>query len=274
MYLPLTFDYKYPFFRKVEKPVAEKSFLLSAKGKFSYTIAGKGEPIILLYGLFGSAENYSSVVSRLKDHYKLIIPDLPVHDLGMNISVSALTDHVHDLLELLQLDKVHLVGNSLGGHIALLYTLQHPEKVKSLTLVGSSGLFENGMGDTYPKRGDYDYIRQRAETTFFHPHIASKTMVDEIFETVNNRIKALHILYLAKSTIKFNLKDDLSNIKCNCCIIWGKQDRVTPPHVAKEFNKLIPQSSLHWIDQCGHVPMLETPESFNNILWNFLNGIK
>jgi pimeloyl-ACP methyl ester carboxylesterase len=75
----------------------------------------------------------------------------------------------HRFLELRDYKGVHLLGNSLGGHVAMVYLLKHPERTKSLTLTGSSGLFESGMGDTYPKRGDRDYIRKKTEMTFFDP---------------------------------------------------------------------------------------------------------
>jgi pimeloyl-ACP methyl ester carboxylesterase len=157
----------------------------------------------------------------------------------------------------------------MGGHIALLYTLKHPQKVTSLILSGSSGLYETGMGDTFPRRGDYNYIKKKAEITFYNPAVATKELVDEIFATVNSR-KALQILSLAKSTIHNNLEKELSKIKTDCCLIWGRNDVVTPPEVAIKFNKLIPHSTLEWIDECGHVPMLETPEAFNKLLDTFL----
>jgi len=168
------------------------------------------------------------------------------------------------------LKTFHILGNSLGGHIALVYSLKHPEHVKTITLTGSSGLFENGMGETYPKRGDYDYIKKKTELTFYDPATASKELVDEVFEIVNNRLKVLKIIYLARSAIKHNLGNELKNISAPVCLIWGKNDTITPPMVAEEFKKLLPNSELHWIDKCGHAPMMEVPEEFNSILGPFL----
>lgn len=264
-----TFQTTYPFVKWYEPHHTSEEFAIKTKGKFLYADEGNGEAIILLYGLFGSVNNYKTVIRHFKTTHRVIVPILPIYDMGIHVSVSALTDYVAGLIHLLALKQVHVVGNSLGGHIALLYTLQNPENVKSLTLIGSSGLFENGMGDSYPKRSSYEYIKNRAETTFYKPETASKELVDEIYSTVNNRIKALQILYLAKSTIRYNLKSELHKINCPCCIIWGKQDAVTPPCVAEEFHQYIPHSSLWWINHCGHVPMLETPDEFNSILSNF-----
>jgi pimeloyl-ACP methyl ester carboxylesterase len=168
------------------------------------------------------------------------------------------------------LERVHLLGNSLGGHIGLVYTLKNQDKVHSITLTGSSGLFENGMGETYPKRGDYDYIRKKTELTFYDPNVATKELVDEVFSIVNNRLKALKIISLARSAIKHNLGDELQEIHRPTCLIWGKNDTITPPMVAEEFKKLIPTAELHWIDKCGHAPMMEVPSEFNGILMAFL----
>jgi 2-hydroxy-6-oxonona-2,4-dienedioate hydrolase len=230
---------------------------------------GQGEPIILLYGLFGSARNFDPLIQHLRQNYRVIVPLFPFYENGISVSIFSLTQFLHELTEALQLDRFHLLGNSMGGHIALLYTLKYPEKVKSLILSGSSGLFENGMGDSFPRRKDYDYIRRKAELTFYDPATASKELVDDIYETVNSR-KVLQILSLAKSTIRNNLEKELSGIQSACCLIWGRNDTITPPHVATDFQRLIPHSQLFWIDQCGHVPMLETPEKFNAILDLFL----
>jgi len=248
-----------------------KSVFLSGE-KLSYTEYGEGKAIVLLYGLFGTVKNFEALVSHFKKKYRVIVPILPIYERDFTIDIFSLTKFVHDLTEALELQKFHLLGNSMGGHIALLYTLEHPEKVESLILCGSSGLYENGIGDTFPKRKDYDYIKTKTELTFYDPQVASKELVDEIYEIVNSR-KALNILSLAKSTIRNNLEKELSNIKTDCCLIWGKNDTITPPQVAFDFNRLIPHSQLFWIDQCGHVPMLERPECFNEILDKFLASV-
>ena len=130
------------------------------------------------------------------------------------------------------------------------------------------------MGETYPKRGDYEYIRKKTELTFYDPKVASKDLVDEVFGIVNNRLKAIKIITLARSAIKHNLGDELKGIKVPACLIWGKNDTITPPMVAEEFHQLLPTSQLHWIDKCGHAPMMEVPDEFNVILSKFLNEHK
>jgi pimeloyl-ACP methyl ester carboxylesterase len=240
-------------------------------GKFKYVEEGAGEPLVLLHGLFGALSNFKDLVDHFKKTHKVIIPMLPLFDLTiLDTTVGGLAKHVQKFLDTMNYGKVHLLGNSLGGHVGLVYTLKHQDKVKSLTLTGSSGLFENGMGETYPKRGDYDFIKKKTELTFYDPAIASKDLVDEVYSIVNNRLKALKIIALAKSAIRHNLGDELQEIKVPTCLVWGKNDTITPPMVAEEFKKLIPNSELHWIDKCGHAPMMEVPAEFNVILDGFL----
>ena len=196
---------------------------------------------------------------------------LPLYDLDiLHTSVGGLQKYLNKFIDTRDYDKIHLLGNSMGGHVGLVHVLKHPEKIKTLILTGSSGLFENGMGDSYPKRGDYQYIKTKTEMTFFNPDTASKELVDEVYAIVNNRIKAIKIIALAKSAIRNNLGDELSKVKQPTCLIWGNNDSITPPFVAKEFHKLIPNSELNFIDKCGHAPMMEVPDEFNAVLHNFL----
>ena len=199
---------------------------------------------------------------------------LPLFELDiLHTSVGGLAKFVNRFIESRNYRNVHLLGNSLGGHVALIHVLKNPERIKSIILTGSSGLFESAMGDTYPKRGDYDYIKKKTELTFYDPKIASKELVDEVYEIVNNRIKAIKIIALAKSAIRNNLGEELNQIKQPTLLIWGNNDGITPPFVGREFQRLIPHSELHFIDKCGHAPMMEVPAEFNEILHQFLTKL-
>jgi 2-hydroxy-6-oxonona-2,4-dienedioate hydrolase len=249
-------------------------YTIKELGKFKYIEEGEGEPLVLLHGLFGALSNFKDLIEHFRHQYKVVVPMLPLFELDiLHTSVGGLAKHVHKFLEARNLTDVHLLGNSLGGHVGLVHVLKHPERIKSLILTGSSGLFENGMGDTYPRRGDYEYIRKKTEVTFHDPKMATKELVDEVFEITRNRLKVIKIIALAKSAIRNNLGEELNNIKQPTLLIWGNNDTITPPFVAREFHKLIPNSELHFIDLCGHAPMMEQPEAFNVILDKFLKKL-
>ncbi|WP_431212502.1 alpha/beta fold hydrolase [Puia sp. P3] len=130
--------------------------------KFRFIEVGEGEPLLLLHGLFGALSNFSGQLDYFRHQYKVVVPLLPLLDLDLlHTTVGGLEKFVHKFVEYRDYKNINILGNSLGGHVALMYVLRHPERVKSLILTGSSGLFENGMGDTYPKRGDYEYIRKK-----------------------------------------------------------------------------------------------------------------
>lgn len=250
------------------------NYEIKQQDKFKFIEEGQGEPLVLLHGLFGALSNFKGLIEYFKHYNKVVVPMLPLFELDLlHTTVGGLQKYVHRFIEARGYTGVHLLGNSLGGHVALVHVLKHPDKIKSLILTGSSGLFESGMGDTYPKRGDYDYIRKKTEITFYDPATATKELVDEVYDIVNNRIKAIKIISLAKSAIRNNLGDELKQIQKPTLLIWGNNDSITPPFVGREFQRLIPNAELHFIDHCGHAPMMEVPDEFNKILHGFLTKL-
>ena len=247
------------------------AYEIKQDGKFKFIEEGQGEPIMFLHGLFGGLSNFTHLIEHFKKSHKVVVPILPLLELDLlHTSVGGLQKFVNRFVEHRGYENINLMGNSLGGHVALVHTLKNPARIKSLILTGSSGLFENGMGDTYPKRGDKEYIRNKTALTFYDPAMATEDLVNEVFEITNNRLKVIKIISLAKSAIRNNLGEELNQIKQPTCLIWGNNDTITPPFVGKEFNRLIPNSEIHFIDKCGHAPMMEVPEEFNSILDGFL----
>ncbi|QSS96498.1 alpha/beta fold hydrolase [Psychroflexus sp. ALD_RP9] len=243
-------------------------------GKFKFFELGEGQPLVILHGLMGGLSNFDGVMNFFPEKgYKVIIPELPLYDLPLlKTNIKTITTYIKEFIDLRKYGKVVLIGNSLGGHIGLLTTKLYPEIVKALVITGSSGLYESAMGESYPKRGDYDYIKQKAENVFFDPKIATKAIVDDVYNTVNDRSKLIRTLAIAKSAIRHNMAKDLPKMPTPTCIIWGKQDTVTPPNVAEDFNKLLPDSDLFWIDECGHAAMMEHPNKFNELLYTWLSN--
>ncbi|CAA0154237.1 alpha/beta fold hydrolase [Tenacibaculum maritimum] len=247
---------------------------LKTEGKFTYAEAGEGQPIIVLHGLMGALSNFDKTFHHFSQKgYKVLIPELPLYTLPLlKTNVKNLAKFLHDFITFKQLKNVVLLGNSLGGHIGLYYTKHHKNDVGALVLTGSSGLYENSMGDSYPKRGDKEYVANKTRDVFYDPEIVTNDLIDEVYNVINDRSTLIRTLAIAKSAIRHNMAKDLPEMKQPTCLIWGKQDNVTPPEVADDFNKLLPDSDLFWIDKCGHAAMMERPEEFNQILENWFTS--
>ncbi len=238
---------------------------------FQYIEEGKGETLLLLHGLFGALSNWEDVLSHFRTRYRIIIPFIPIYDMDLKkANLEGLVQFANAFIAYKQLDTFTLIGNSLGGHIALLYTLKNPSKVNKLVLVGSSGLYENNMGGAFIKRSNYNYIAERVRYTFYDPAVVSTTYIDEVFHLVQNNQKLLRILAIAKSAQRNNLAPHLPQLDTQTLLIWGLNDTITPPSVAYEFNSLLPHSQLYFIDECCHAPMMEQPIKFNALLEKFL----
>ena len=250
-------------------------FVLKEENGFSYVDEGEGEVLLLLHGLMGALSNWGKVIEDFKGQYRVIIPILPIYDLPLlTTGVKTMAKYVHKFIKFKKLSNVTLLGNSLGGHVALIYVLAHPTMVKAVVLTGSSGLYENAFGGSFPRRGSYDFIKEKVEYTFYDPAVATKDMIDDVFRIINDRHSVIRILAMAKSAIRHNMKKDLRKINIPVGLIWGRDDKITPPEVAIEFNQELPESELYWIDKCGHAPMMERPAEFNMYLKRFLDKIK
>ena len=242
-------------------------FTIKNEGEFEYIEEGNGkETILLLHGLFGALSNWDGVIAGFRDKYRVIIPLLPIYTMPMkSAGISGLVKFVEKFVETKDLKNVTLIGNSLGGHLGLVYTLNNPANVKRLILTGSSGLFENSMGASFPKRGNYDFVQDKVRETFYNPKTATKELIDHVFEITKSLAQCLRIVSIAKSAQRHNMAKDITNIKIPTMLIWGLNDTITPPLVGHEFNSLIPNSELKFIDKCGHAPMMEHPDQFNSI---------
>lgn len=243
------------------------SFEIKEEKKFRYVEEGKGPVLMLLHGLMGALSNFEDVINHFKTTHTVVVPIMPIFELPiLDAGVKPLYKYIKEFIEYKGYDKVSMLGNSLGGHVGLVYAVNHQDKLNHLILTGSSGLYENAFGGSYPKREDKVFIRKKIEITFYDPTVATDELVEEVFDMINDRGKLVRIIAIAKSAIRHNMADELHKIKTPTCLIWGRNDTITPPEVAEDFHKLIVNSDLYWIDKCGHAPMMEHSVEFNKIL--------
>ncbi|PCH92071.1 MAG: alpha/beta hydrolase [Bacteroidetes bacterium] len=249
-------------------------YQIKEDGRFQFLETGEGPILLVLHGLFGALSNFKDVIEHFKNDYTVVVPLLPLYTMPPeDTSVGALAIFARDFIKHRNYKNVTLLGNSLGGHVALICAASYPDNIANLVLTGSSGLYEEAFGEGYPRKGDKEYLRRKIEITFYDPAMTTDELVDECHEIINNREKALRILYLSKSAIRHNMADDLPSIKLPTCLIWGRDDKITPPKVAEEFNTMMPNSELFWIDKCGHAAMMERPQEFNSVLEGWLKNL-
>lgn len=239
--------------------------------KYIESDPGNEKTLLLLHGLFGALSNFASIIDHFSGKMNVVVPMLPIFELPLRkLSVIGLVNHVNDFVQFKGYKQLNLVGNSLGGHVAILFALDQPELLRSMTLTGSSGLFEAPLGSTFPKRGNYEFVQKKTESTFYNPQVATKELVDEVYDIVNDRNKAIRVIAIAKSALRHNISERLIQIKKPVLLVWGKHDTITPAFVGEKFHELISDSRLHILENCGHAPMMEHPEEFNRLLRDFL----
>jgi len=228
--------------------------------------------MILLHGLFGALSNWDNVIMNFKSNYDIHVPALPIYEDRKGDGLENLVKFLEEYIEYAKLENLILVGNSLGGHIAIIYAHRHPEKVSKLILTGSSGLYENTSVGGFVKRGNLSYISERVAYTFYDPAVATDTLVAQVFQITTDNKKCFAILKMAKSAQRNYVADLLSQMLTKTLLIWGIDDRITPVEVAMEFKRLMPQADLFLLKECGHAPMMERPKEFNKLTQSFLNN--
>ncbi len=241
---------------------------------FEYLKIAKGNDnanaLVFLHGMFGGLSNYDSLIKHI-DGYDIFVPAIPIHNFDSGeVSIQKLTNWLHAFLESMELNRPILLGNSMGGHLALDYTIQHPQNVSSLILTGSSGVQEKDFGSTFPRRSDRSYIRKQAALTFYDDKFITEEVVDDIIKVITHPSRLRNILTIARDTHEYNMEQFLPNIQHEVLLVWGKNDEITPPEVARRFHSELPNARLKWIDKCGHAPMMEHPEKFAKFVNEFL----
>lgn len=177
------------------------------------------------------------------------------------------------------LDDIHVIGHSRGGgQIALRLAIALPDRARGVVLTGSAGLGEQSLVGSLvslrlssPRRADYEGVRRVIATAFRNPVHATKDLVDEVYRVFNDEPShATNVLSLVRSVTRAPLADVLPHVRQPVCLIWGRQDVITPPAIARDFQRRLANADLFWIDECGHAPMIEQPDAFNRVLENWL----
>lgn len=238
---------------------------------------GQGsKTVVFLHGLFGSTAHWTGTMDYLASDYRSVAVQLPLDRKGDRRAegvraIGELTSAVDQSLAWANVDHpMVLVGNSLGGLLAIDYTLRHPERVCGLVLAGSAGLQERSLTDGAKPKATREFVRSVISGIFHDQSLVTDALVEDWFETMNDRNYTRFILRISRATRDRNVQKELDRIQTPTMIVWGKNDQITPPEVAVEFQSRIQGSKLVFLDSCGHVPNVEQPDQFNQQLGRFL----
>jgi pimeloyl-ACP methyl ester carboxylesterase len=243
--------------------------------EFRWLERGGGEPVLLLHGLMGQMHHWDVTLEALEERYRGIALTLPIFHRDLRAaSLEALCRYVLRFMDALDVPRAVLGGNSLGGHVALRLALDHPERVSGLILTGSSGLFERGYTSGVPHRPDRSWVKRKMEEVFHDPALVTDGWVEDVHRLVTTPACALRILRLARDARRDNLEARLGEIRVPTLLVWGLEDRITPPEVADRFRALIPHAHLWHLSRCGHAPMLERPEAFAEVVGDWLDATR
>ena len=242
---------------------------------FRWLERGEGEPIVLLHGLMGRMDHWDITLQALAAVGRPIAPDVPILDEALaDPSVGGLTAHVRAFLDAIEIDRAVVGGNSLGGHLAIELALSDPERVTALVLTGSSGLFERSFSRGVPHVPTTAFVQQKMEEIFYDASLVTPAWVEAVRRTLTTRALARRILQVARSAKRSSVESRLGQIAVPTLVLWGKDDRITPPEVAERFAAMIPSAELVFIANCGHAPMLEQPTVFNAVLEDWLQDTR
>ena len=251
---------------------------LTPQGPVPFVSMGHGDRVVvLLHGLLGSPNNWYHVMADLADDYRVIAPQLPVdHQPDRRQSgictMNELTDYIANFLFGLQLPPFVICGNSLGGLVSIEICLRYPERVSGLVLAGSAGMYERNLTHGVRPGPSYEFVRAIAADIFYDPAMITNELVEEWYHAFQDRDFVRFLLRVTRATRDRTIRDELQQLKLPTLIVWGRNDKVTPPEVAESFKNQIGtgNADLRYIDNCGHAPNLEQPALFAEMLRKFL----
>lgn len=239
------------------------------------SIGCSDRPIVFLHGLFGSPEHWRHIMGDLAHEYRLIAPQLPVDRQPEAYRkcirpIDKLTDSIADLIFELDLPPCVMCGNSLGGLVAIEICLRYPERVSGLVLAGSAGIYERSLTHGVRPQPTRKFVRALVSDIFHDPSMVTEELVDAWYARIRERDFVRFLLQVSRATRDRTLTDQLHQLRVPTLIVWGKNDKVTPPAVAESFKREIKHSQLRFIDNCGHAPNVEQPAIFSEMLQEFL----
>jgi pimeloyl-ACP methyl ester carboxylesterase len=250
--------------------------------KLHYLEAGRGEPVILLHGTGGEGARWTPTIQGLASDFRVIAPD----QIGFGQSDKPLTIYhsgvfagfLAAFMKEIGLPKASLVGQSMGAGVALVFAAKHPQMVERMVLVNGGG-YRSPAAPSAPdwharqiaNAGTLEESREYMEKLYFDHSFVTDKLVEQ------NLMQRLRSAYTIESMQIANdrglggvTEDEVRAITAPTLLVWGVNDKLSPPANADKLNAAIKGSRKVLIDKAGHYPFLEHPEKFNQVVREFL----
>jgi pimeloyl-ACP methyl ester carboxylesterase len=274
--------------------------LVDLAGSEAYVVdAGDGPAVVMLHGFGDTADSWRRVVPRLAGSHRVVALDIPPFgrsspppSMNGTTFVEWYANLLDALVDELGLEAITLVGHSLGGAIALRFTVEHPEAIDRLGLIAPAGLgssppwwwhavagrpinwaaflrLPNPVAGQAIKAG----VRSFLEANLIHDARRMEHVIDHFVALHGGRRQLEQLLATGRSLIAGydgKLIQRAAEIDCPVTVIWGREDRLAPVEHAQTFAAAVPQAGVHVLDRCGHYPQIELPARVSDLLEELL----
>jgi pimeloyl-ACP methyl ester carboxylesterase len=255
---------------------------------------GSGEPVIFLHGMGGSWEDWIEQLHVLSLHYRVCAIDIPGFGLspppgkvGAGFTLSLCADFVRKLMDAKGYERAFLVGNSMGGGIAMRFAIDFPERVKGIALANGIGLGKElsgfnrllafpGFARLTIPFANRDVVVKIWESLFYDHSKITPQMVDRTWQWLRKDATKRYLVQLYPRALsiwaqKDILLPELGKLRCPALITWGINDEVLPVIQAVQGYAMMRSAELRLFRDCGHVPEIEQAEAFTQALAGFLD---
>ncbi len=247
--------------------------------------ANPGDTIVMVHGFGANKDNWTRLADQLTDDFNVYAIDLPGHGdsskpLDLGYTLDEQTEHLAGILTALDIDRFHMMGNSMGGAITALFAARYPERIKTAVLFDPAGIFEHeselvdlvreGDNPLIPsKPGDLKRLMDFAlEEEPFVPWPILGVLEDKAI--ANQDINRVIFAAIRDSGFEPAFRQQITRIQDPVLVVWGKQDRIIDYRNGALFVEAIPDARLELLDGIGHAPMLEAPERSAQLFRTFL----
>lgn len=237
--------------------------------------AGHGVPVVLLHGGGGTGRAFWAQLEHLAgDHIRILAPDMPgfgQSEWFANVTrVSAIGAVLFDWLDSLHIDSLVIGGNSMGGRVALSMASHHPHRIQGLIILDSVGLEVPGVPVVNPLTlPASQYVAGLVYDPERYKRLTPYRTLDDAREL--NRGRRSFARYLEDGAVRSDPDVDLARLTMPALLIWGREDRIVPPAYGTALHAALANSDLLIIEQCGHLPHIEEPETTNRAIAHFLS---